>query len=294
MDPARIRCACIDIGSNTTRLLVADVAGGRVEEVLARREFTRLGSALRRTGALPDAAIERVASMVAEQRAEAEAAGAEKLRVVATAAIRAARNRADLRVRVQAAAGVSVDVLGSDDEARLAFAGALASRNARLEGEIAVVDVGGLSSEIAIGTAAGGVAWSASLPVGSGFLADAYLRGDPPGAGELRAVREHAAGAFDGLDLPAPAHALAVGGSAASMCRLVGPRLDGAAADVGLRTLSSAPCAELARRHDLDPVRVRLLPAGLMILAEASDRLGRPLELGCGGLREGVCLDLAG
>ena len=294
MDPGPIRCACIDIGSNTTRLLVADVRDGALTEAVALRAFTRLGRELRRTGALSPAAVQAICEVVAEQREAAEAAGAQRLRVVATAAIRAASNQDELCRAVRDHSGLEVHVLSGDDEARLAFAGAVRMHGPVPDGLIGVVDVGGGSSEIAVGTAAAGVTWSASLAVGSGLLADAYLRSDPPRAGELRALRERAAEAFDGLDVPEAVLGLAVGGSATSTRRLVGATIDREAVEDGLAVLASASSPVVAAVHDLEPERVRLLPAGLVILGEAATRLGRPLQVGCGGLREGVCLEMAG
>jgi exopolyphosphatase / guanosine-5'-triphosphate,3'-diphosphate pyrophosphatase len=293
VDPAPIRCACIDIGSNTTRVLVADVAGGIVDEVHAQRAFTRLGRELRRTGSLPSAAVAAVAEVVAQQRSAAEATGARRLRVVATAAIRGAANGAELCAAVRDRAGIAVDVLTGDEEARLAFEGAVRTLGRDPEGTVAVVDVGGGSSEIAVGTLRAGVQWCASVPVGSGLLAEAYLRSDPPDRAQLRALREHAAAAFAGLDIPAAQMGVAVGGSATSMRRLVGPVIDPEAVQGGLAVLAAAPASVVASVHGLETERVRLLPAGLIVLEQASARIGRPLEVGRGGLREGVCLALA-
>ena len=286
-------CACIDIGSNTTRVLVADVVEGRLSEVLGRREFTRLGRELRATGTLAPASVRKVARVVGEQRKLAEAAGAEPLRVVATAAIRGAANRSELVAEVEKRAGLPVDVLDGEEEARLAFLGATATLPAPPDGTIGVVDVGGGSTEIALGTTAGGVSWSRSFPVGSGVLADGYGHGDPPAAVELQRMREHAAGAFDGLSLPSPATAVAVGGSATSLRRLVGAILDAESVSRGLQLLSAARAAEIAAAFGLAEERVRLLPSGLVLLSECSAVLRAPLQVGRGGLREGVCLELA-
>jgi len=288
-----VLCACIDIGSNTTRVLVADADGGHLEEVLQLRAFTRIGKELRGDGRLGEEKIAEVARVVAEQRAEALALGATAYRVVATAAIRAAENRADFCAAVREAAGVDVEILDSEEEARLAFVGATATLPERSEGVIGVVDVGGGSSEIAVGTVDGGVSWSASFRIGSGGLADAYLRSDPPSAEELHRMREHAHGVFEGLEVPQPDRAVAVGGSATSLRRLVGDVLNPETVQRGLRVLSGGKSSDVAREYGLDPERVRLLGPGLLVLEAAGDRLGRSLEIGCGGLREGICLELA-
>ena len=96
------------------------------------------------------------------------------------------------------------------------------------------------------------------------------------------------------IDVPQPDCAVAVGGSAASLRRLVGAVLEPDALERALaRAVAASTAAEVARRFALDPERVRLLPAGMLILDAASQRLGRPLQIGRGGLREGVLLELA-
>ena len=282
-------CACIDIGTNTTRVLVAEAKGGQVEEVLQQREFTRIGKGMKAGAEIPREKIAEVARVVSEQRALAEKLGAEAIRVVATAAIRGAANRDEFA----AAIGCDLAILDGDEEARLAFLGATRTLGHDLPGRIGVVDVGGGSTEIAVGTLADGVTWSSSFRVGSGFLADHYLRADPPSIGELRAVREHAAGVFEGLELPQPDSAVAVGGSAASLRRLVGAVLEPETLQRALRVLSGAPAADVAQRFALDAESVRELPAGILVLDSAWHRLGRVLQIGRGGLREGVLLDMA-
>jgi len=286
-------CACIDIGSNTTRVLVAEAAGGRLREVMQRRAFTRIGKGLRKDGRLTDEKVAEVAAVVAEHRAAAEALGADPIRVVATAAIRGCANRDDFCERVRDAGGLEVEVLDGDEEARLAFVGATRTLPYEPKGTIAVVDVGGGSSEIAVGTYAGGVTWSASFRLGSGSLADAYVRSDPCSAEEMHRMREHAHGVFEGLDVPRPDRAVAVGGSATSLRRLVGAVLDDETVQRGLRVIAGAPADEVARQFGLEAERVRLLPAGILVLEAASHVLGAPLQIGRGGLREGVCLELA-
>ncbi|MDA0161444.1 hypothetical protein OM076_14295 [Solirubrobacter ginsenosidimutans] len=287
-------CGCIDIGTNTTRVLVAEPRPQGLREILQRRSFTRLGRGLVPGGTIPAARIAETAKVVAEQHALAQQAGASCIRAVATAVIRRAANRDEFCDAIRAHGGVEVCVLDGQEEARLAFLGATRTIGRELEGRVAVVDVGGGSTEIAVGTVAAGVEWSASFEIGSGFLADAYLDGDPPGADELRAVRRHAERVLGALDAGPVDVAIAVGGSAASLRRLVGGQLDPASLERALAVLTSGRAAEVAGRFDLDAQRVRLMPAGLLALDAAAQALGRPLEIGCGGLREGVLIDLAG
>jgi exopolyphosphatase/guanosine-5'-triphosphate,3'-diphosphate pyrophosphatase len=281
-------CACIDIGTNTTRVLVADAKDGRLEEVLQQKAMTRLGRGLKTGGTLSDEQIELTARVVAEQRALAVGLGAERIRTVATAVIRKAANKHEF---CRAVGGV--EILDGAEEARLAFIGATRTLGSPLPGRVGVVDVGGGSTEIAVGTLRTGVEWSASFDFGSGFLADSYLHSDPPAVHELQAVRAHAAGVLEGVTPPPVQHAVAVGGSAASLRRLVGAVLEPETLQRALRVLSEAPATDVARRFGLEAERVKLLPAGILALDAAAQTLGRPLQIGRGGLREGVLLDIA-
>lgn len=287
-----MRCACIDIGSNTTRLLVADLAGDRLAPVLEQRAFTPLGRACPPGGALAADVVAGLAEVVAAQVGAAREHGAEALRIVATAALRRPANGAQACAAVQAAAGVAVELLDVAEEARLAFAGATAGRGLGADALVAVVDAGGGSCELIAGTRAAGVAWTRSLPLGTGDLAAAHLRSDPPTAAELDALRAAVAAGLADVAPPPVAEALAVGGSATSLRRLVGGRLDRPALAGALTAITRAPAAEVAARHALDPARVRLLPAALILLAGVAEWIG-PLTVARGGLREGVVHELA-
>jgi exopolyphosphatase/guanosine-5'-triphosphate,3'-diphosphate pyrophosphatase len=285
-------CACIDIGSNTIRLLVAEPVDGRLRELLRQRAFTRIGKNLKQDDRVSSKKIAQVAEVVATQVRVARELGAEVIRAVATAAIREASNQQEIIDAIHAAAGVEVELLDDEEEARLAFVGATRALERAPEGDVVVVDVGGSSSEIALGTVAEGVRWSTSFRLGSGRLADAYLRSDPPSVHELEDVRRHVAGAFEGLALSTPELAIAVGGTATSLRRLVGAMLDHETLERGLRILATTSIDEVAGQFELEPERVRLLPAGMLILEQVSDLLATPLLIGKGGIREGVIFEM--
>jgi exopolyphosphatase/guanosine-5'-triphosphate,3'-diphosphate pyrophosphatase len=285
------RCACIDIGSNTTRLLVAEDAGSCPRELFAERAFTRLGSARDAHGEIAAQKVAEVAAVVARQVRLAHELGAQQLRIVATSAVREAVNAAALTAAVLAACGLEAEILSPEEEARLAFAGAIGMLPDPPAGNLGVVDVGGGSTELVIGTAAGGVRWSVSLPLGSGVVTDRDLPSDPPSADELARLRTKLAGAFAGIRAPLPCTAYAVGGSASSLQRLLGTVLDRAALEHGLQVLVTRPSAEIALLLGLHAERARLLPAGVLLLDAASRALDAPLRLAGGGLREGVVLD---
>lgn len=290
MMATRMPCACVDIGTNTTRLLVADRDGGRLREVVAVRRFLRLAPGA--DGAIPHETVQRLAAVVAAHVRLAHAHEVDAVRVVATAAIRSAPNKAELCLAVRRSAGVEVEVLSGEEEAALAFSGAIATlAEAPPGGLLGVVDVGGGSSELVTGTAAGGVTWSASFPLGSGILTDRHVRSDPPTAAELDAIRAEVDAALARLDPPLPCAAYAVGGSATSLVRVAGSTLDVGSIGRALDLLTAEPAAAAARRFDVHVARVRLLPAGLLLL-EGSWRAfgGAPLRIAGGGLREGVVL----
>jgi exopolyphosphatase/guanosine-5'-triphosphate,3'-diphosphate pyrophosphatase len=290
-DTLPTRRACIDIGSNTTRLLVADCASDGLVEVHQERVFTRIGRGLERDGTIGERKIAEVADVVTAQLRLAHEFGCEDIRAVATAAIRRAGNGPALVVAIDNACGLPVRILSGDEEARLAFIGAARALGREPSGPLGVVDVGGGSSELAVGAVPDAVSWVVSLGLGSGDLADRFLRSDPPLEAELSAARAHVASALDGLEVPQPAEAVAVGGSATSLCRLGGPLLDAVALRRSLRLLAGTRAADIARRFGVDLERVRLLPAGLLILEAVAERFGVPLAVVGGGIREGVLME---
>jgi len=286
-----VRRACIDIGSNTTRLLVADCASERIAEVHQERAFTHIALGRLPDGSIPPAKITDVAAVVAAQLGAARRLGASDVQAVATAAIRRAPNRAELAGAIREACGLEVKILTEEQEARLAFIGAARAFGHIPAGELGVVDVGGGSSELVVGSVPDRVSWFVSFALGSGDLARSCLRSDPPSAAELTAARSRVESTLSEFEVPHPVEAVAVGGSAASLSRLAGPILDAAAFARSLAELAAAPAREVARRFGLDVERVRLLPAGLLILEAASERFGAPLAVAGGGLREGVLLE---
>ena len=288
---ALARCACIDIGSNTTRLLVVEDGELRPREVLAERAFTRLASSCTPHGEIGPEKVAEVADVVARQVRLARALGAGELRIVATSAVREAVNGAELTAAVCAACGIAPEILSGEEEARLAFAGAVGMLPSPPEGVIGVADVGGGSTELVAGTVAGGVTWSVSRPLGSSVVTDRDLPSDPPSSAEIKHLRSKLADAFADVRAPELATAYAVGGSASSLQRLVGIELSCEALSRGLEVLVTRPADEIAGVLGLHAERARLLPAGLLLLEAASRALGAPLVLAGGGLREGVVIE---
>ena len=285
-------CAAIDIGSNTTRLLVAEPVDGQLKKMMEQRAYTRIGKAVDGDGAISAEKVAEVCEVVATQVRLARELGAETIRAVATAAVREAGNGERVAAEVATAAGVPVDVLSDEEEGRLSFIGATKTLGHPVEGKVGVVDVGGGSTEVIIGTVPGGVEKVRSWRVGSGALADELIASDPPSAAEVRRVRDRVEDIFEGVEIERPAQAVAVGGSATSLRRLVGAVLEYETLERGIRVLCSDPSTEVARRFELDPQRVRILTTGVLLLEKVSELLGQPLQIGKGGLREGIILDL--
>jgi exopolyphosphatase / guanosine-5'-triphosphate,3'-diphosphate pyrophosphatase len=285
--------ACIDVGSNTTRLLVAELRDGRLRELYTERVFTRIGKSLLDHGEVEPAKVAEHALVAASQVGTARELGSIGIDVVGTAVVRQAPNAADLVAAVEETCGLPMRILEAHEEARLSFAGAVATHDTRVDGTLAVLDVGGWSTEVALGTATGGITWWESFALGSGLLADLHLRSDPPDPEDIENVRTHVEEVLHGLDLSQVECAIAVGGAAGSLRRLVGRDLVPERLERCLEILLANRSADVAAHVDLHQERVRLMPAGVIVVQELVRRLAVPLELGRGGLREGVVMELA-
>jgi exopolyphosphatase / guanosine-5'-triphosphate,3'-diphosphate pyrophosphatase len=288
-----LRRACIDIGSNTTRLLVADCDGIRLIEHRQERAFTMIGRSIDASGAIPAAKLVEVLEAVVAQYRLARELGSEEVRCVATAGIRRAANGDALGRLIEAACeGLELEVLSGAEEARLAFIGAAWAAGAGDEQGLGVVDVGGGSSELVVGDTPASVRWWVSLPLGSSDVTHRWLPSDPPTDAELAEAMIRTREIFADVQPPADVRRLvAVGGSATSLRLLAGPVLDAAALDQLLATTQRFSAVDFARSFGIDVQRARLLAGGLLILRTISERFAAPLEIGGGGLREGLLLD---
>jgi exopolyphosphatase / guanosine-5'-triphosphate,3'-diphosphate pyrophosphatase len=286
-----LRRACIDIGSNTTRLLVADCAAGGLLECRQERAFTQIGRSLDAHDAIPAAKLAEVVTAVADQFAIARELGAEHVCCVATAGVRRASNGTALVGLIRDfCEGLEVEILTGAEEARLAFVGAAWGAGVGNDSGIGVVDAGGGSSEIVVGDGPDRVRWWISLPVGSGDVSERWLVEDPPSAAGLAAAREQLRATFEGLTPPDVQRLVAVGGSATSLRMLAGPLIDETGFDYLFGVVQQFSAVEFARRFGVDVRRARLLGGGLLILESVATLFGAPLEIGRGGLREGLLL----
>ena len=219
--------------------------------------------------------------------------GAADLRIIATSAAREAENGQELGARVLADTGHELEIIDEDEEARLAWVGALNALDEPWEGEVGVVDVGGGSTEVVVGSIGNGIHFSHSYRLGSGRLTDMCIEHDPPRPFELERVRRIIDETLPAIgEIPQPQHASAVAGSASNLRRMVGPLLDVEALERAVRILCEHPSRRIARRFELEQERVRIMPAGALILHACAVRLGVPLWFCKGGIREGAVLDM--
>ncbi len=197
------RVAAIDCGTNSIRLLVADLpdpsdgSSAPLRDVSRRMEIVRLGQGVDAIGRLAPEAIERTRVALADYAAEIEKLGVERVRMCATSASRDAENAAEFRDMVQQTLGVAPEVVSGDEEARLSFTGAVRGLPSDARSPFLVVDIGGGSTEFVVGSREGGVDAAISMDIGCVRMTERHLHGDPPGLDEIAAAQADIAVAVD-------------------------------------------------------------------------------------------------
>src|SRR5215208_408168 len=204
--------AVIDIGTNTTRLLVAEVEDGEVVELERRTIITRLGQGVDATGRLADEAMDRVAEAIAGYREVIDRLGADTIVAVATSAMRDSENGPDFHDYLNEKYGVDARTISGDEEARLTFLGATAGRND--DRETVVIDIGGGSTEYVVGRPGEDPGFHTSTQMGSVRFTERFLNGDPPKQDELQQLAEAIRQTVPGVTAD---HAIAVAGTATSL-----------------------------------------------------------------------------
>jgi exopolyphosphatase/guanosine-5'-triphosphate,3'-diphosphate pyrophosphatase len=285
------RVAAVDMGTNSTRLLVADVDGqGRDAKLVAldrRTRITRLGEGVDRTRTLRAEAIERVLAVLREYRGVMDDLGVERVRATATSASRDASNRDELFDPSEAILGARPELLAGDEEARLEFLGA--TSGLAEPGPYLVVDVGGGSTELIVGTAE--PEGLRSIDVGCVRLTEQFLHSDPPSAEELSqavsVVRDQLADL--GRELPGVADATTLVGTAGTVWTLgavelgVDPersdlidhlRLSRAQVEDVFRTLATEPIERRRHNPGLEPGRVDVIVGGVLVVASVMRQWG--------------------
>jgi exopolyphosphatase / guanosine-5'-triphosphate,3'-diphosphate pyrophosphatase len=254
-----MRVAAVDLGTNTTRLLVADVEDGRVEEVVRRSVVTGLGEGVDENRFLRPEAIARVFAVLGDFRREAGALGAERALAIATSAVRDAKNGASFLADVEGRFGFATRLVSGGEEAELTRRGIGALADTSL-----VLDVGGGSTELVMGS------MSTSLDIGSVRLTERYLRSDPPTRAELSAAADHVRELLPDLE---PEAAIGVAGTVWQLDALLG-RITLPAVEAALERLALLPLAERREVPRLDPDRAPTIVAGALIVVETLRRYG--------------------
>jgi exopolyphosphatase/guanosine-5'-triphosphate,3'-diphosphate pyrophosphatase len=289
-----MRVAIVDIGSNTARLLVADVDGTSVETVGTRRAFLGLGEEIARSGTLGHETVERTATLAGAYAERARRLGAESVRTVVTAPGRQTGAPEALLSALARSTGAPVEVLTADEEGRLAFAGVVQAAQWPLPELVAVVDVGGGSTELTVATPYMTATWVRSVDLGSLRLTRAL-----PGDGVPRTEAVEAGRRLVRRELgehlgPRPGIAFATGGSARAAARVAKTDVldaDALAEVIGLA--ADRPAPKLAKAFGLHPHRARTLLGGALLLAETARSLELPLRVSSAGMREGAAAALA-
>jgi exopolyphosphatase/guanosine-5'-triphosphate,3'-diphosphate pyrophosphatase len=295
-----MRVAAIDLGTNTTRLLVADVADGRVDEVLRRTTITRLGEGVDARRRLLPLPITRVRNCLAGYRRELESLGAERALLVATSAVRDAENGQAFLGEIEWSYGFTTRLLSGDGEAELTLRGVGNGRE--LDPDTLVVDIGGGSTEL---ISAGN---RVSTELGSVRLTERFLPSDPPTDAELDALAAATRSvlAEEVPDGVAARHGIAVAGTATSLAaldlglveydseRVHGHRLTEAAVQAQLERLAALPLAERREVTGLEPERAQVIVAGALILREVMRHFGlAEIEISERDLLDGAALEAA-
>jgi exopolyphosphatase / guanosine-5'-triphosphate,3'-diphosphate pyrophosphatase len=284
---AAMRVAVVDIGTNSTRLLIADVDRGRVSEVERRTTVTNMGRGVDHTGTICSGAIEDVCGVIAEYKARYEELGAERVLAIATSTVRDAVNGEAFVAELRERFGVNAQLLTGEEEAHLTYLGATAHRSA--DERTLVFDIGGGSTELIVGSGKE-VGFHASLQAGTIRQSERHLTSDPPDpheledlAAEIRNMIERAVAAQPEAR---PTRAIAVAGTPTSLAaidqqlepydpgRVHGYRLGMRRIQRMLSRLSCLPLAERLRLPGLQPGRAPTIVAGTVILVQVMRAFG--------------------
>jgi exopolyphosphatase/guanosine-5'-triphosphate,3'-diphosphate pyrophosphatase len=286
--------AVLDIGSNTIRLLVANVRGNDLEPLLDDSDFVRLGRDVDRTDELQPDRMDAAIASIRRLTKEAEDRGATPVAAVATSAVRDAANGREFVRRVRDETGIEVEIISGEREAELTFRGA--TLGVSLAGGVLVTDLGGGSAELIFADEPG-IRWRVSEKLGSGRLTERFIQHDPPPREEVEAVEAHVTEVLRGLPEAQPWCLIFTGGTATHLALVAGSEENVTALSREqlarvVETITSQPSDRLVQEYRFRPERARVLAAGAATL-EAIARFYHPqrIMITRGGIREGVLLD---
>jgi exopolyphosphatase/guanosine-5'-triphosphate,3'-diphosphate pyrophosphatase len=282
-----VRVGVVDVGANTVRLLVASREGAVREE----RVQIGLGEEVERTGRLSRKKILAAAETAAAHARRARKLGCVSTEILVTSPGRQSANAGELIEALHEASEAPVRVLSAEEEAVLAWHGAVAAGE-DIRDPVAVCDVGGGSLQLAVGTIADGPAWARSIDLGSLRLTRRVFEHDPPTGIELERARAEAAKRLADLAPPLPRAALATGGTARALRRVVGRTLGPSELEEAIGCLAERSSRSIVVDYGVDKDRARTLTAGAILVATVQRRIGVPFAVARGGLREGAALAL--
>jgi exopolyphosphatase/guanosine-5'-triphosphate,3'-diphosphate pyrophosphatase len=281
--------AVIDVGSQTVRLLVACREQGELRAVRQEKATLGLGFEVERLGRLSEEKLRETVACVSTLARIARKAQSVRTETLVTAPGRQSENGGELVELLAQATGMPTRILSPDEEGKLAYAGAVAA--AELESEtVAVVDVGGGSTEVVVGTRAEGPAWVRSFDIGALRLTGRALPEDPPRVKSLARARAAVDEELATFIPPLPQAALAAGGTARALRKLVGGSLGPEELSAAVGLLSLERSGRIAKSYGVERGRARTLAAGAVILQAVQHRLGVPLLVSRAGLREGAAV----
>jgi exopolyphosphatase/guanosine-5'-triphosphate,3'-diphosphate pyrophosphatase len=285
-----VRVGIVDVGANTVRLLVASADEGSLVSIREDRVQLGLGEEIERDGRIGEKKLSEAAEAAKAHVRRARKLSCTSIAILVTSPGRQAANGRELVSRLAEATGVSTRVLTAQEEGELAWRGAVTAAT-NLPATVAVCDVGGGSAQIAVGTVTR-PSWVRSLDIGSLRLTRRAFRSDPPDAEDVARATSILAAEFDELAPPLPLAAIAVGGTARALRKVVGDGLTDETLLLALRRLSKKASVKIAREYGVDETRARTMAAGALIFLEIHRRLTVPLQVGRGGIREGAGLAL--
>ena len=289
------RYGVIDVGSNTIHLLVGKVEGGGVLPVAGEKVSARLGAGVEKTGGIEAERLQLAADAIRVFARISTLNGVPEPAILATSAVRDAKNGPELDEKVRALTGLKMRLISGEEEADLGFRGAISAVGPSFEGPALVVDLGGGSAQLIVGEPSSGPLMQVSLPLGTNRTTERFAEHDPPKRKELRALDEHVKEMMPGWKLSPRVRVVAVGGSARAALRITRDRLTLDRMRELAAEISERPSAELARETGLAPERTRVMPAAVTTLAAILECFGKEeLTVARGGLREGTILALAG
>jgi exopolyphosphatase/guanosine-5'-triphosphate,3'-diphosphate pyrophosphatase len=283
------RVAVIDMGSNSTRLLVADVTGDGIRELVRETRITRLAQGVDSTGRLAGEAIDRVLAVLEHYRAEIDRLGADRVTAIATSAVRDAGNGDEFRHLLKERFGFHARILSGNEEARLTFLGATAGRPPGGAPAL-VLDIGGGSTEFVVGAPGADPAFHVSTQAGAVRQTERHISTDPPAPEELHALASEAraiiAAAVPEEVRRSAGSGIAVAGTATSVAaidqeldpydpeRVHGYELQLGACERVLALLAALPEDDRRNVKGLHPDRAPTICAGVAILIEAMRAFG--------------------